>query len=156
VKIKDTFAKARDYAYRILSYRPRSQREIVAKLSRRGFDNETIAKVVDYLIQLNYINDSEFAHAWVESRMSTKPMGLTLLRQELKNKGISNEIIDEVIEGINRDYDEYKVARNLFLNRYKRYSHLDKAAFRRRIYAYLKRRGFSSEIICKLIQEEIR
>ena len=151
----DTFGKARDCAYRLLSYRPRSQREIIDRLARRGFDRETIDAVVNYLKQLNYINDSQFARAWVENRILTKPMGLFLLKQELRNKGISNEIVDEVIDGVNRDYDEYRIAKNLFLSRWPRYSHLDRTTSRRRIYAYLKRRGFSSEIIFKIMQKEI-
>lgn len=156
MKIKsDTFPKARDYVYRLLSYRPRSQKEILERLKIRGFDQKTSTAVVDYLKQLNYINDSEFAREWVESKISTKPMGIFLLRQELRNKGISNEIIDAVIDKISSSYDEYRVAKDLFLNRWQKYSHLDRVTSRRRIYAYLRRRGFPSEIISKIMQKEI-
>lgn len=150
-----TFGKARDYAYRLLSCRPRSQREIIDRLVKRGFNRETIDAVVNYLSELNYINDSQFARTWVENRILTKPMGLFLLRQELRNKGISNEIADEVIDRVTKSYDEYRIAKNLFLKRWPRYSHLDRTTSWRRIYAYLKRRGFSSEVIAKLMQEEI-
>lgn len=156
MKIKsDTFPKARDYVYRLLSYRPRSQKEIIDKLKSKGFNSETNTAVVDYLKQLNYINDSEFARAWVESRISTKPMGIFLLRQELRNKGIDNEIVDAVIDKISNSYDEYRIAKDLFLNRWQKYSHLDRVTSRRRIYAYLRRRGFSSEVISKIMQKEI-
>lgn len=151
---QDTFDRARNYAYRLLTYRPRSQREIVDKLTRRGFDGETTNAVVNYLKQLNYINDFEFARTWVERRISAKPMGLSLLRQELRSKGIRNEIIEEVIDIVNKDYDEYRLAKDLFSSRWQKYSHLDRVTSQRRIYAYLKRRGFSSEVISKLMQEE--
>lgn len=156
MKIKsDTFPRARDYVYRLLSYRSRSQKEILDKLKSRGFDQETNTAVIDYLKQLNYINDSEFACEWVRNRISTKPMGIFLLRQELRDKGIGNEIIDAVISEISSSYDEYRVAKDLFLDRWQKYSHLDRITSRRRIYAYLRRRGFSSEVISKIMQKEI-
>lgn len=151
---QDTFEKARDYAYRLLSYRPRSKKEIIERLTRRRFSQETISSVVDYLSQLNYINDSEFARVWVESRILVKPMGISLLRQELRSKGISNDIVEEVIATLNRDYNEYEAAKKLFLNRWPKYSRLDRTTSRRRIYAYLKRRGFNSEVISKIMQEK--
>lgn len=156
MKTKDPkdFGKARDYAYRLLSYRPRSKKEIIDRLTRRGFSGETIGSVVDYLSRLNYINDSQFARVWIESRILVKPMGISLLRQELRIKGINNDIIEEAIAALNRNYDEYEVAKKLFLSRWPRYSQLARVTSLRRIHAYLKRRGFDSEIISKIMQEE--
>ncbi len=147
----DAFDKARNYAYRLLSYRPRSKKEIIGRLAKRRFSRETITAVVNYLSELNYINDSEFACAWVRNRVSTKPMGIFLLKQELKEKGISNEVIEGAIEAVGKGYDEYRIAKGLFLSRSRIYSHLDRTTSRRRIYGYLKRRGFSSEVISKLM-----
>ncbi len=147
------FNKARDCAYRLLSYRPSSKKEIIDKLTTKGFNRKTVSEVVNYLTQLNYINDVEFARMWAETRISIKPMGLSLLKQELRNKGISSEIIDETIDEVGKSYNEYKIAKNLFLSRSKLYSHLDKTTSRRRIYGYLKRKWFSQGVISKLMQK---
>jgi regulatory protein len=155
IKREDTFGRARDYAYRLLSYRRRSRREITDRLTAKGFSRETVEAVVDYLLKLNYINDSEFARTWIESRISAKPVGIFLLKEELKKKGINGGIIEEAIERGTGDYDEYKAAKDLFLSRWPGYSRIDKITARRRIYAYLRRRGFSSEVITKLMQKEI-
>ena len=61
--------QAKNAAYRLLTYRPRSRMELVQKLRDKEFDEETIDSVVAGLVRLGYINDTEFAHQWASSRV---------------------------------------------------------------------------------------
>ena len=50
--------------------------------------------VVDLLIQKKFLNDRRFAENYVARR---KNRGVSLLRQELSNKGVGAEIADEIL-----------------------------------------------------------
>lgn len=123
------------------------------RLRRKGYQEEVITELIDYLRRLNYLNDLDFAKSWARNRMSTKPIGISLLSYELKTKGVSGQIVDEIIQQIEADYDEYELAEGIAARRAKRYSRLDRFKSKRRVYDYLKRRGFSSEVISKVMKK---
>lgn len=149
--LKD-LSKAKSYAYRLLAIRPRSIKEIKDRLKKKGFEERLIVEVIDYLERLDYLNDHQFASAWVNSRISTKPIGLLRLRYELKDKGINSKIIEEVLNKLKENYDEYKVACDLAKGRMKRLSKVDRHKAKRRIFDYLLRRGFSYELVSEVLQ----
>ncbi len=107
--------------------------------------------MIDYLERLDYLNDRQFASAWVNSRISTKPVGLLKLRYGLKDKGIDNKIIEEVLSKLKENYNEYEVACDLAKKRMKKLSKIDSLKAKRRIFNYLLRRGFSYELVCEVM-----
>lgn len=149
-KPKD-LSKAKSYAYRLLAIRPRSIKEIKEKLKKKGIEESLALEVIDYLERLGYLNDCQFASAWVNSRISTKPVGLLKLRYELKDKGIDSKIIEEVLNKLKENYNEYKAACSLAKNRMKKLSKIDRLKAKRRIFDYLLRRGFSYELVCEVM-----
>lgn len=84
-------------ALRLLSYRPRSIREIKQRLTKTNADTHTINRVINNLIDQNLLNDQEFARWWVEQRIKFRPRGNYALTQELAQKGLDREIIDSVL-----------------------------------------------------------
>ena len=68
-------ARARNYVWRLIKGRLRSEQEIKQKLNFKKYAPEVIAKTVSYFKGLDYINDLEFANRWVNSRLR-KPLGL--------------------------------------------------------------------------------
>jgi len=150
--------KAKNYAYRLLNYRPRSEKELAGRLKRKKFEPEIIVPVVTFLRKVNYLNDLEFARFWVNSRISGKPMGLARIRYELRNKGVADDIIDAALNSLNEKYDEREAARNLAINRVrvlKRSIGADKKRIRQRLYGYLNRRGFSFDVILEAVKDII-
>src|ERR671934_1732950 len=85
-------------ALRFLSYRPRSEREVELRLRKKGHTPEQIAIVLERLRKHGYLDDMEFARFWVGNRMSFSPRGPRLLRSELRQKGVSQEVADAVLE----------------------------------------------------------
>ena len=149
---KDTeFIKAKDYAYRLLSYRQRSTEEIKGCLERKGFTPKTIRDTIKYLSEIDYLNDENFAKLWMRSKMQSNPLAFSLLRYQLKRKGIDRQIIEKVVSDFAGQYDEYKIARELASSRRPRYKGLEPLKVKRRLYDYLRRRGFSHEVISEAI-----
>src|SRR6187399_33690 len=90
-------APVMDAAAVFLSVRPRSVTETRKRLHHLGYPEALVETVVDRLIEMNYLNDAEFARLWVESRDRARPRGETALRRELALKGVPREVVDEVL-----------------------------------------------------------
>jgi regulatory protein len=139
--------KSLTMAYRYLSYRPRSEREVKDYLVRKGIGGEEIKSVIFYLEEQGYLNDNDFARWWLEQRNQFRPRGCRLLRQELIQKGISQEIIDRVLAGV----DEKELIGKLLRKRHLRsWGESDRG--REKLVAYLGRRGFSWPVILEVLE----
>ncbi|MCD5401051.1 RecX family transcriptional regulator [candidate division NPL-UPA2 bacterium] len=150
---KEEVRKAKDYALNLLTYRPRSCQEIRDKLKGKNYDEKVGEEVINQLQELNFLDDSQFARSWAESRLLNKPMGRRLLEQELRQKGIAGEIIEGVSRSTFDKHNEEELALALAKKRLKSYLKLDELTRKRRLYSYLGRRGFSPEIISQVLEQ---
>jgi len=140
-----------DYAFLLLSFRMRSKDEMRQRLIKKGYTEDEVNGVIDKLEGLNYLNDREFAQTWVKSRIVSKPLGRSLMFRELKRKGIAVDIIEDVLNESLKGYDEYEVAKELALKRLGKIKVRDSKMWQR-LSGYLARRGFSYEVIQKVLK----
>jgi len=141
-KLND-FQRCLNAAIRYLGYRPRSEFEIKTKLLQRGFDNNTIEKVIDNLKEQGLVDDMAFAQFWKENRDAFSPRSRWLIKLELRQKRVPDEIMEQVLNTVNDDESAYRAA----LSKARNLPTTDYQEFQRRLGAYLKRRGFSYETI---------
>ena len=94
---KDRLGRAQEQTYRFFSYRPRSEKEIRDYLGKKGLREEEKEKIVKKLKEEKLIDDLEFARWFLEQRQTFRPKGSYALRQELRQKGIGEKIIDQVL-----------------------------------------------------------
>ena len=146
---RDTEERAYERALNLLSYRPRSIAELSRRLRQAGFPPSAIEAALARLERVGLVDDRSFARYWVENREAFRPRGHRMLRWELQQKGVADQIIDEVLAPL----DEAATASRLARKRASRLRHLDEVTFRRRLSAYLARRGFPYSIIADLVQE---
>lgn len=105
---------------------------------------EIIESVVSRLESQNYINDRDYARYFIENRHQNKGISTKRLIQELKNKGISSEIIEQaLIDGDSGSLirDEEEEIEKMIKKQ------LRKTSDRQKIIAYLARQGFSYDLI---------
>jgi regulatory protein len=145
----DDFEAGKDRAVRQLARRPYSTAEIERLLRRHKHSDEAIARVIDYLGEMNYVDDAAFAEFWVEQRETFRPRSRLALRQELAQKGLPSDVIAEVVESI----DETEAARRLAVKQARRWQHLPETEFKQKIAAYLQRHGFSYSIVEPVVNE---
>jgi regulatory protein len=131
-----------DHALDYLSYRPRSQSEIVSYLQRRGASENQIDAVTGRLKQAGLLDDEAFAQFWIENRERFRPRGLRALHYELRNKGLDGEIIEQALASVDVSASAYHAASK----RARQLTHLDQATFCRKLVEYLARRGFEFDI----------
>jgi regulatory protein len=139
--------KARNAAYRLLTYRPRSRAEIEAKLVDKGFNDAVIAAVLADLARFGYVNDLQFARDWTRGRIRLRGFGRLRIGQELKNKGIGREIIRDVFTEVFSGETEIETAEHVAEKKLSTMKTLDRLTRRRRLAGFLERKGFSFEII---------
>lgn len=142
--------KARAYAFLLLKFRLRSEKELEERLKQKGFSPEQAQETVSFLKEKEFIDDRVFAKKWVASRLR-KPLGLRSIRQELVAKGIAKDIIAESLIGAQDGYSEKLIVQQLAQKRFARSRGVERLKVRARVYTYLLRRGFSPDIIKEVL-----
>ena len=162
---QDRLTKAKNYCFRLLTYRSRSCQEVRERLKRKRFSKRVIDRTIKELKGLNYLNDREFSSTWVEVRLSTYPCGRRLVEQELKRKGIDEEIVGEICESSFSGDKEYELAYNLALKKLTKLGNLDEKVSKcsdyrnafgtrwKKLYSFLGRRGFPLELVTEVLGE---
>lgn len=139
----DRFCRCLKAAYHYLSYRPRSEAEVRDRLKQHGFDSESIETVLSKLKEQGLVEDMAFAQFWKENRQAFSPRSQRLTRLELREKGVSAEVIDQVIGELDDGDSAYRAASS----KAQRLRNSDYQAFLKRLGGYLRRRGFSYGVI---------
>ena len=137
--------KARRYTYNLLRIRSRSEKEVDNRLREKGFSDKVVRETIAFFKKNRLIDDLEFAKAWVDSRLKTSPRGKITLRQELAGKGVSPRVIEQALSAV--EEDETEVIRRLAEKRIKLLKSLPEVRMKKRLFDYLKRRGFDSDCV---------
>lgn len=99
------YTESYNEAMRLLAYRDHSTAQLWQKLLAKGFAKEDIASVIEQLIEQNYLSDLRFAQNYLRYRINGG-FGPGRIREELNERGISTEIIDEVLAPEERYWSE--------------------------------------------------
>lgn len=135
----DQYEQALSRALNYLGYRPRSCREVLLYLEKKGYTKEVADSVINRLEDYGYIDDDAFVRFWIDSRERNRPKGEFALRYELKSKGISETVIDAHLS----EYDESGPAWQAVAPRLNRWQNSEAFELKKQIHAYLARRGFT-------------
>ncbi len=153
-KILDSEEKknAKDRAIKFLSYRDRSEKEIIDKLKEIGFHRDVIDCTLSELKRMKFIDDKRFAISFANTKMISKPVGEFLLRRELSAKGIEEEYIEQAVEQAYLEKDQETIALELAKNRWRRYKNLESYKAKKRISDFLLRRGFNWDVTSSVLE----
>jgi regulatory protein len=139
----DQYRRCYNAATLFLGYRPRSEPELRERLRKRGFHSNSIESVVNRLKEQGLVDDSAFAEFWKDNRDSFSPRSQWLTGQELRRKGVSEDIIVKVVGTIDDEDSAYRAA----LKKARKLPRTDYQVFRRKLGDHLKRRGFGYGVI---------
>ncbi len=146
LKSNATKDKAFDRSLNLLARRPRSEWELRDYLKRKEYESEVVDGTIDRLRALGYVNDIDFAERWVSSRRALKSVSKRRLIQELRQKHVNTQAIENALE--NEETDEREVLRQLVERKRSRYP--DQLKFMQ----YLSRQGFSYDDIKSVLNEQ--
>lgn len=144
--MEDTVTKARGRAVRFLEYQDRTCHEVEQRLLRYGYTEEMASEVVEWLRDLDYLDDGRFARN-LASQKRREGWGPVRIRQALLRKGVSAELVAAVIdEPIDLDALVAMVRR-----RFAAAAAAEPAAARRKAASFLARKGHKWEIIAQVL-----
>lgn len=151
LELADGVSRAMMEAHRLIDHRMRTRRELAVKLRSRGRQDEVIDQVLDRLENAGLIDDGRFARLWIDERLRRRPAGLSLLRRELRQKGIDAEVVEAALEECASREGESGRAYEALRRQSHRYARLDRDAAHRRMVAFLGRRGFGQDVIYQAV-----
>ena len=132
-----------DTANRMLTLRSHSIGELKAKLARKGFPEEVIAKVITKYRELGFLDDLEYARERVEAMLRKNPAGRSHLIGHLRKKMVSRSIAEQVVNTVLANEDETALAVKSLSKRWSLFRDLELERARTKAYNYLSRRGIS-------------
>ncbi|SHG78722.1 recombination regulator RecX [Ornithinibacillus halophilus] len=149
---EDSFQKSYTMAINFLSYRMRSTKEIRDYLVKKEVEHEQIVRIVEKLVIEGYLDDQQFANAFVQTRINTSSKGPLIVKKELMEKGVSAQIAAKAVELYTYEV-QFEKALKFAEKKLKTGS---KHAFRKQLQqvgANLIQKGFIQGVIQEVLQE---
>ena len=109
--------KAKQAAVNLLSYRPRSIKEVSSRLVHKGWNQDLADRVTGELVDKGYLNDEEFADIFARDRAKNKCLGPIALKSELIKTGVAQKIIEQTIEAVYSQYPADELIQRLMKKR---------------------------------------
>lgn len=154
--MNDYSDKLIQYALRILSKKRYTTFEMEQKLSayakkRKALRDELIAPVIERLKDLDYLDDEQFVRDYIAERVRLRPRGKSLIRRELKFKGVSKDLVEQAFETV--EIDEFELAHNLLSRKLSRWRKIPIQKQKMKAYQLLYSKGFEGKAIYKAIDD---
>ena len=98
------------------------------------------------------LDDRAFTKSWISYRLA-RPFGFRRIIQELKDKGIDQETIEQAVTEVKGSYNPENVALELAQRRWQRLPAIDPEKKKKRVMDFLLRRGFEADVVLKVLKE---
>jgi regulatory protein len=138
-----------------LTGQARSRKELADKLAKKLVPTEIATRLLDRFEEVGLIDDAAFARLWVDSRQSGKGLARRALAQELRRKGIADEVAREALDEVD-PADEEAAARALVVKRLRSMGRLDDQTKTRRLVGMLARKGYPPGLAMTVVRDEVR
>jgi len=132
----------------LLKTRDRTEYELRFKLKQGGYPQTVIEEAITYVKSYHYVDDERYARQYIEYRNNTK--SLRQLTQELLQKGIAKEIIQQIIDG-QEPVNEEQIIRRLIEKKKVDLNHASPSELRK-LYNFLQRKGFTGREISRVVR----
>lgn len=112
----------------------KTKKQLDEYLYKKGFDKDVRRLAIEKVESYGYINDKEYAERFVESAKKTK--GINLIKQQLFAKGVSKDIVEQVLNGLSQENEIENLAKKFVKNKEKNDS------TKQKLYRHLISKGF--------------
>jgi regulatory protein len=153
--------KVYDRALNMLAFRARSSAELARSLVRKGEPRELVDRAVARLQEQGLLDDAAFAQSFTRAKVLGAQHSKRRVQQDLARKGVARAVSDTAIATVFADegVDQREVVEQAARKKLRSLAKLDPATRRRRLYAFLARRGYDGEDIRQAMEavgEELR
>jgi regulatory protein len=137
-----------------LAGRARTRSELAAKLAQRHVPDDVAGRLLDRFEEVGLIDDAAFAREWVAQRQEGRGLARRALAQELRRKGIDDEVARDAL-GVIEESDEVEAARVLVRRKLRSVRGLEPDTAVRRLVGMLARKGHSSGVAYRVVRDEL-
>jgi regulatory protein len=137
-----------------LSAQPRTRHELAETLAKKMVPPEVAQRLLDRFEEVGLVDDEAFARAWVESRRTGRGLARRALAQELRRKGVSDEVAREALDEVDPD-DERAAAQELVRRKLRTLTRFDHQTTMRRLTAMLARKGYSPAVAFGVVRDAL-
>ena len=152
IAYEENLINCKETALKIIERSYKTKKEMTKRLLEKGYNLEEINETLKFLEEYNFINDESYAKAFIKDK--TKTQGKQKIKYALKNKGVSEEIIEEELSNVDME-KEKENAKILALKKYnvliKREN--DKYKIKEKIIRFLISRGYNYEVAKDAVKE---
>ncbi len=146
--------KTYDRALNMLAFRARSERELRRQLARKGEPAEPIDAAIERLLRVGLLDDAAFARQFARAKMVGAGLSKRRLQTELARKGVARDVADVAIAEVFADesIDQSAMIERVAEKKLRALAKLDPTTRRRRLYAFLARRGYGPDEIRRVME----
>lgn len=137
---------------KFVSFRQRTEKEVEDWFVRKKVPATLVKKYLKKLKKLGLLDDRRFACAFIEDRLSFNPKPKKVLLLELVKKGVPKSVAEEVLSEF--EFDEEFQIKSLLMKHQSRWKNLDQAAAKQKKARFLANKGYSWELIKKIVFDE--
>jgi regulatory protein len=133
----------------LLSARPYTVRQLRRKLIQKEVSSEEADAVLERLIGAGLLDDTKYALAYARSKLVGQGASVRRIGQDLARKGVSAEVSKQAIAEVvvEEEVDTRAVVERVARKKLASMGDLEPAVLRRRLYAFLARRGYELDEI---------
>jgi regulatory protein len=143
--VEEQLQQARRLGMQYLGQAARSVQQVRQRLERASFPEPVIAEVLAEFEQKRWLDDEAFARRWVEGRLGKRATEPQRLAQELAQRGLDPELVEQVLAEFAGTLDDPEAMVALLRRQRGRYAGLEAERARRRMLDFLRRRGYAEE-----------
>lgn len=144
IEASDT-RRAQEKALYLLEYRSHSKKELAEKIARTAASKEAAQAAADRMEELGLVDDEAYARELARVLFTRKRYGKMRVKQELRQKGIANELIEELLSEYDNEDEALENLQEILARKYPDWREDERT--RRRAFAGLQRLGYSYELI---------
>ena len=147
-----------DRALNMLAFRARASRELRVALLKKGEPEPYVTAALERLSALGLVNDADYARQFARAKVSGPGLSKRRLQSELFRRGVARDVADAAIGEVLSDeaVDEQAIIERVAAKKLRTLSNLDADTRRRRLYAFLARRGYESDDIRRVMAKLLR
>ena len=138
-----------------LTGQARTRKELADRLAKKLVPQEIADRLLDRFEEVGLIDDAAFARLWVDSRQSGKGLARRALAQELRRKGVADDVAREALDEVDPS-DEETAARALVAKKIRSLTRFDDVTKTRRLVGMLARKGYPPGLAMGVVREAVR
>ncbi len=149
---KFDFKKALGRAQALCSRQEKSPGDIRTKLQSWGAEPSDISKIIESLTTDGFLNEERFARSYANDKARFNRWGPVKIRMMLAAKGISNDVINETLEGITDSFSTEQL-QHLIAQKAKTAKHNTVMELKMKLVRFVVSRGYNTSTAFKEVDK---